>query len=92
MGSLSKLSEKCKKCPNVDECNHKKMELCAYIEPTNISANISKNAPQSLAMPLLRETMTINDGRGNMVNVYKDDIAKQINKNLSINGCLNYGA
>ena len=92
MGSLSRLSEKCKKCPNVDECNHKKMELCAYIEPTNLSANISQNVSQSLAMPLARETMTINDGRGNMIEVYKDDIAEQINKSLFKDRFLNYGA
>lgn len=35
--ALSKLSEKCKACPKVDSCNHKKMEICALAElPPNM--------------------------------------------------------
>ena len=30
--TLSKLSEKCKACPRVDKCDHKRMELCALAE------------------------------------------------------------
>ena len=33
--SLSKLSEKCKTCPKVDECDNKRMELCALAELPN---------------------------------------------------------
>ena len=28
---LSRLSEKCRKCPFVDKCNHKQMEALAYL-------------------------------------------------------------
>lgn len=28
---LSKLSETCKKCPNVDSCDHKRMEALGYL-------------------------------------------------------------
>lgn len=28
---LSKLAEKCKKCPKVDSCDHKRMEALAYM-------------------------------------------------------------
>ena len=31
--ALSKDSEKCKQCEFYDECNNKRMELCAYIIP-----------------------------------------------------------
>lgn len=79
-------------CPKVDSCDHKYLEACAYLEMPKISIGVSQSILQSPAMPLARETMLINDGHGNMVRVYKDDIAKQINKNLSINGFLNYGA
>lgn len=33
MGSLSRLSEKCRSCPFVSKCNHKMMESLAYFEP-----------------------------------------------------------
>lgn len=32
MGNLSKLSEKCTKCPYVDNCKDKRMETCAYMD------------------------------------------------------------
>lgn len=36
---LSKLAEKCKACPKVDSCDHKKMEMCALAElPHNMCA------------------------------------------------------
>ncbi len=55
--SLSKLSSKCASCPKVNECNHKKMELCALAEkPKRISVNVSQNIiMQDAAMPLMRE-------------------------------------
>lgn len=36
MGSISRLSLKCRSCPFVSKCNHKKMESEAYMEP-NVS-------------------------------------------------------
>lgn len=89
---LSKLSEKCKKCPKVDSCDHKYMEACAYLEMPKISMDVSQSISQSLSMPLARETMLINDGNGNMVKVYKDDIEKQIYKGIYEHLGLNYGA
>lgn len=92
MGSLSKLSEKCKACPYVDSCNHKQMEAVAISELPSISANISQNISQSLAMPMARETMLVNDGSGNMVRVYKDEIEKQLYQELYKHLNFNYGA
>lgn len=90
--SLSRLSEKCKKCPKVDSCDHKRMEAYAYLKMPKISMDVSQSVSQSLAMPLARETMLINDGHGNMVQVYKDDIEKQIYKGIYEHLGLNYGA
>lgn len=54
--SLSKLSTKCKNCPNLDKCNQKEMELCALAElPTQASANITQSVMDNASMPLLRE-------------------------------------
>ena len=41
--SLSKLSEKCKTCPKVDECDNKRMELCALAElPNRITIDVGQ--------------------------------------------------
>ena len=90
MGTLSKMAEKCKVCPDRDKCDHKKMELCAYIEP-QIEANSGIGAGMNAAMPALRETMQINAG-GIMTTVYKDEIEKEIYKALHEPFVLNYGA
>lgn len=75
---LSRLSEKCKNCSLVNSCDHKKMVELGYLELPKNMPDFSQSISQSIALPMLRETMTINDGHGNMVEVYKDDIEKQI--------------
>ncbi len=46
---LSRLSEKCRACPFVDECDHKEMEALAYLLPAAKSSGIDAS------QPLLRE-------------------------------------
>lgn len=90
MGTISKMAEICKLCPDRDKCDHKKMENCAYIEPkTAMSAGA--DARVSSGIPGLRETMQINVG-GVMTTVYKDEIEKEIYKALREPFMLNYGA
>ena len=51
MGSISQMAEKCQKCPKRDTCDHKRMEMCAYIDmPINCS----------LAMPQVEASISIN--------------------------------
>lgn len=46
---LSKLSEKCKACPKVDLCDHKKMEMCALAElPPKMCADAGLTASVSV--------------------------------------------
>ena len=53
---LSKLSEMCKVCPNVDTCDHRKWEVCALAElPPQVSMNAGQLISESVAMPLMRE-------------------------------------
>lgn len=54
--ALSKLSEKCKACPKVDSCDHKKMEMCALAElPPKMCADADLTASVSVSAPILRE-------------------------------------
>lgn len=51
MGIISQMAEKCQKCPKRDTCDHKRMEMCAYIDmPINCSP----------AMPQVEASISIN--------------------------------
>lgn len=91
MGTISQMAEKCQKCPKRDKCDHKRMEMCAYIEMPQIARESGISAGLSAATPALRETMQINVG-GVMTTVYKDEIEKEIYKALREPFMLNYGA
>lgn len=49
-GSISRLSEKCIKCPYVENCNHKEMEHLGYIVPA------VQEYTQPVIQPLMRKT------------------------------------
>lgn len=81
MGALTKLAEKCRRCPFVDKCDHKEMEHLAYYEqPMAASATVQ---------PALRETTQINIG-GAMETVYKDEIENELYKAFRKPFSLNY--
>lgn len=84
---LLQLSEKSRKCPFVDKCNHKRM---VYLPEPQIAMNIAQSAGIDAAQPLLRETMTIHIA-GKPVVVYKDEIEKQLYNHLYSHLGLQYG-
>ena len=76
---LSRLTKACRDCPFVENCQNKRMEALAYLP---MAAEASTQAGMSAAAPILRETMTVNAGDGIMVQVYKDDIKRELEKHL----------
>ena len=80
MESLSRLSKTCQKCPYVDSCQNKRMEALAYY-PESMVKNAAENIAAPMNQPILRETMKINID-GTLVEVYKDDIKKQLYEKL----------
>lgn len=87
--TLSKLSEKCKACPKVDSCDHKKMELCAYIElPRHACASAIQTAYASASMPILRERI---DSPLSPY-AYKDKLEKALNDAYFGNRFMMFGA
>ena len=87
--SLSKLSEKCKSCPKVDTCDHKKMELCALAElPEQNIASAIQSAMQDVAMPLLRERIESPLSPF----AYKDELEKALNESLFKDRFIQFGA
>ena len=87
MGSLSRLSKTCQKCPYVDSCQNKMMEALAYY-PESMVADAAENIAAPIIQPILRETMKINID-GDLVEVYKDNIENQLYEKLYKN--LYYG-
>jgi hypothetical protein len=78
----SKLSEKCKKCRHVDNCDDKRMEACAVMEvmskPTNIASNISTPLTMQIAAPVLR------DASAQAAEQIKKELYKDLYKHLNI--------
>lgn len=71
MGSLSRMAKKCQACPNRDNCDHKRMEACAYIdEPKVTVSNTISNGINTSA------------GISNVENIGIGDISKEIEKSL----------
>lgn len=87
---LSRLSEKCQKCPFVNKCKHKQIEASAYLPEPQIAMNAAQSAGIDAAQPLLRETMTIRI-EGKTTVVYKDEIKKQLYDYLYSRLGLQYG-
>jgi hypothetical protein len=74
--SLSKLSEKCKTCPKVDECDNKRMELCALAElPNRATIDTGQIASVSASVPYMRERIKSPLSPF----AYKDELEKALN-------------
>lgn len=61
--TISKLADKCKKCPNVKMCNNKRMEACALAEiskPNAVNTTVSATIP--LTQPMLRAEHSVTIG------------------------------
>lgn len=87
--TLSKLSEKCKACPRVDSCDHKKMEMCAMAElPPNMCANAGLTASVSVSAPILRERI---DSPLSPF-AYRDELEKALNEAHFGNRFMMFGA
>lgn len=75
--TLSKLSEKCKACPKVDSCDHKKMEMCALAElPPKMCADTGLTASVSVSAPILRERIESSLSPF----AYRDELEKALNE------------
>lgn len=86
---LSRLAEQCRKCPFKDNCKNKRMEALGYL-PELIIAEAGALSAAELTQPILRETVnTIIDGK--VVKVYKDEIEKQLYKELYSHLGLQFG-
>lgn len=73
--SLSRLAEKCQKCPFVDKCDNKRMEALAVLAPA------TQPLAADMTMPMARETVE-RHAYGQVYTQYKDDLEREIQKQL----------
>lgn len=87
---LSRLAEQCRKCPFKDNCKNKRMEVFGYLPEPIVAEAGASSAAAELIQPILRETVNmIIDGK--VVKVYKDEIEKQLYKELYSHLDLQFG-
>lgn len=72
---LSKISEKCSKCPFLEKCDEKAMEALANIKPSLASA--AEPVIASMAAPMARETVE-RYMYGEKIIMYKDELEKAL--------------
>ena len=83
---LTKLADKCCKCPCAESCDHKRFEAEAYFADLNVDS-AAESSVTELAQPILRETVdVIVDGK--VVKIYKE---KKIYESLYSDFGLRYG-
>lgn len=87
---LSQLSERCRKCQFVEECDHKRMEALMYLPEPQIAAGAGQPMAMDAARPMLRETITIHV-EGKPTTIYKDEMEKQIYRKLYSSMSLLFG-
>lgn len=59
-GILSQLSDKCRQCPKVDECDHKVMQACAYIVGGDMLSDVAQPSKADMVEPMLKEERLVN--------------------------------
>lgn len=81
MGSLSRLSEKCRKCPFKEKCRKKRMESEAYIEP-DIANNLSMSISESSIQPVIakHEYRDVKVAENTTITIDLEELKKQMEK------------
>lgn len=96
MATLSKLSDKCKKCPHVDDCENKRMVACALAEmpKSNALDIVASNTPSNYIPTSRKHTpITINMGECGGIQTSLEELHEQFKRDLEkelYKGC-NYG-
>ena len=78
--SLSKLSERCNKCPFVDKCENKRMEAVGYL-PDPMIAPSTQPLTEQASMPIARKVVE-RHAYGQVFVQYEDEIKKELEKAL----------
>lgn len=81
MKTLSRLSDECKKCSHVDDCDDKRMVACAMREwEPNIIVDVKNPITMPIKQPTLRvdHPITINMGEYMPINMSIEEITERV--------------
>ena len=90
MSTLSRTAEQCRKCPNVKDCNNKRLEACALAElPKQASVNLTAPLTGLSTLPMAKTVtpIIIHMGEYGDINTTMQEINEKIAKSLMINAC-----
>lgn len=90
--TLSRLCKKCSLCPNKDECNHKRMEMVGFLEPSSVK--VQNELTENLTVPHKYRTVKIAPDTEITIDLedFKKEIKDSITKNAGLyRGFLNCG-
>lgn len=94
--SESRLAAKCRACPYVDTCDHKRMEAmaCMVMDAHNGRAvgDVAILSAESMAAPIMRDqrTVTIHIDSEHTVQIPREAIEKELYKHLSLEHIVGY--
>ena len=77
--TLSRLCSKCVKCPKVETCNHKRMEMVGFLEPT--SATVNSELSNSAIVP--HKYRQVKVAPNTTVTIDLEDIKKEIEQSIA---------
>lgn len=90
MPTLSRTSEKCRKCSKVNSCNNKRMEACAVAElPKQTISNLTAPRTGIAVMPMSNPItpITIKMGEYGDIHTSLEEINEKIARALLIDAC-----
>ena len=83
MGTISRLSEKCRKCRFASECNNKRMEAMAYLEPSvSAPAMVGAAAPVTENMLEKHDYRDIKLDENTTVTIDLEELKRQMKKDF----------
>ena len=96
MGAVRRMASKCRSCPKRESCEHKKMELCAYIEKTPILTQVAMPRVAELMQPMLipHDYRDIKVAENTTITIDVEELKRQMQKDFykQMGIGLDYGA
>lgn len=82
--TISKLSDECKKCPHVNDCDNKRMVACAMreLKPNIVDATAPITMPLAQPMWRIEHPITINMGEYGAIDTSLEEIAEKLKKDF----------
>lgn len=83
-GSFSRTAKKCQNCPSRDDCENKRLEMCAYIIPEPMATPATMDA----SMPVTAELLVKHDYRdikidaNTTITIDLEDIKEQMKRDF----------